>query len=126
MRLRDRRALIVSAVLMAAYLDLGIGLTVFVSGELAGIPFPRLDPFLLALVKFNGAVLLWRLALRAYFTGSIYGWREGLRAVPRAIVSNLVGIAATLRGLYRYFQMLAKRQIEWDKTSHKFSGGAPS
>lgn len=124
MRLRDRRALIVSAVLLTAYVDLAIGLTIFATGEVAGVPFPKLDPALLALVEFNGAVLVWRLALRGYFTGRIYGWREGLRAVPRALVSNAVGITATIWGLYRYAQMLAKRQVEWDKTSHKFAEGA--
>ena len=34
------------------------------------------------------ALLGWRLAIRAGFTAAAHGWREGLRAVPRAAIGN--------------------------------------
>jgi len=127
MRMRDRRAPLSVLVLAAAYLALiGWGL----SGAIdlaAGRPIGSL-PLPTALVAFNLALLLWRLALRALFTGAAYGVGEALWSVPRAFVSNFIALLAARRALARYLAMLAGRPTIWEKTAHVFSdlagGGA--
>lgn len=58
--------------------------------------------------------------MRAVFTGRVYGFREGLRAVPRAIVANLINALAASRAVSRYRQALISGEaLRWDKTEHR-------
>lgn len=119
MRLRDRRAPIAVIILAAAYVAiLASGVSV-VSHWLVGTPPPSLavPP---ALLLVNGLVLFWRLAVRAGFTGSVYGWKEAMWSLPRAVVGNLIAVLAASRALVRYVAMLRGRPLHWDKTAHVF------
>jgi adsorption protein B len=69
------------------------------------------------LLWINLWLLLWRIAMRALFTGSAYGWREGVRSVPRLVVGNMIAICAAARALVIY---LGRSPPAWDKTRHTF------
>ena len=86
--------------------------------EALGAPIhARLDPRLVTLLTINGWLLAWRVVMRAYFTGSAYGWRQGLISVPRLIVGNIVAMLAAGRAVSLHLGGGAKR---WDKTRHVF------
>ena len=69
------------------------------------------------LLTVNGWLLAWRVAMRAFFTGSAYGWRQALLSVPRLLVGNIIAMLAAARALSLHFGGGAKR---WDKTQHVF------
>lgn len=120
MRMRDRRALVAVLVLLAAYLALVAGAVSVAghallggSGKLGGVA-PRW------LLIANALLLLWRLALRASFTGAAYGPAEALRSVPRMVVGNIIAMLAARRALVQYWRLLRGAALRWDKTAHMF------
>jgi len=70
-------------------------------------------------------MMVWRLATRAMFTGRIYGWREGLLAIPRSFVANLIAMLAARRALVLYGKMLIDGVPRWEKTAHIFPDSVP-
>ncbi|MEA1072503.1 hypothetical protein [Sphingomonas sp. LY160] len=76
-----------------------------------------------ALMTINAALLGWRLLMRAAFTTSAYGLAQGLRAVPRTIVANLIAVLAAKRALDLHIGGGPKR---WDKTHHIFPASVPA
>lgn len=124
MRLRDRRGVVAAVILCAAYAAALLFGLLQVIAIFTGVPFPAFGPLLVVMIQLNTLMLLWRLACRGFFVTRIYGWREGLRSVPRSIVANIVSIAAARRAVFRYLSMLRLGRVEWDKTSHKFPEGA--
>src|SRR3546814_4916788 len=79
-----------------------------------------------ALLIVNAAMLGWRLTMRFAFTASVYGPAEGLRAIPRAMVANVIAILACFRALNRAVRSLGGQQHPvWDKTSHHFPAVLP-
>lgn len=120
MRLRDRRAPLAVVALALAYAALvGTGVSTLAHGWRRTVPSPW-SPGLRWLLTANALLLAWRLAMRAFATGAVYGWVEGLRAVPRAVVGNIVAMLAARRALVRYVAMLAGAPARWDKTAHRF------
>lgn len=90
-----------------------------------GPPAPA-GSILAALLWINALALGWRLGLRGGLPAGAHGWREGVRAVPRVIVGNLINAAAAVRALRRYHRIVTGRaQPVWDKTAHKFPGVLP-
>jgi adsorption protein B len=121
MRLRDRRALLAAIILAAAYaalllsiVSLALGRPVFVA------------PWLALLLAANGALLLWRLAMRFTMVARVYGWREGLRALPRVFVGNIIAMMAARRAVVRYAGLARSGPIAWDKTGHIFPDALPA
>ena len=124
MRMRDRRGPLAVIVLFAAWLALvSWGLTL-PAHWLAGEPWPVVDPMLAMLLTINAWLLLWRLAMRAWFTGTQYGLREALRSIPRVLVSNGVALLAMRLALDRYVASLRGAPARWDKTAHRFPAGS--
>ncbi|WP_374129572.1 glycosyl transferase family protein [Sphingomonas sp. 28-62-20] len=122
MRMRDRRAPIAVVVLAAAYLALvASALSLLLHGLTGTVPQGPLAPPLL--LGVNAALLGWRLAMRALFTGAAYGAREALWSLPRAIAGNLIAMLAARRALSRYLAMLGGAAPVWDKTAHMFPAG---
>lgn len=120
MRLRDRRALLAAIILVAAYLGLLLGAGVRMA-EIGGLTASRpIPPAVAMLLGINGALLLWRLAVRALFVHRAYGLREALRSVPRAIVANIIAILAARRALFIYLRLWGGAALQWDKTTHRF------
>src|SRR3546814_12416759 len=98
---RDRRAPLAAVVILAAYAAMlltGIGW----AGQMSlGWPEVRLGETLRLLLGFDTALLVWRLGMRSYFTTRCYGWRQGLLALPRAFVANIIAMFAARREIGR-------------------------
>lgn len=119
MRVRDRRGPLVALVLAVAYL-LVLMWPVTMIGASYGLLVPVPPGALLqGLLVFNIASLLWRLAIRALHSGREYGLAEGLRAVVRFPVGNIIAIIATRRALAAYLRVLAGQRLEWEHTIHR-------
>ena len=91
--------------------------------RLAGLfgvgPSWQFDPLVKLLVAANFASSLWRVAARIMFTTREYGLAEGLRALPRIVVANVIAIIAGRRALFAYVRSLGGASPQWDKTSHR-------
>lgn len=118
MALRDRRGPLTALVLAAAYALLALD-AILVFAQLAdlapGIPLTPAHRLLLA-VGLVG--LAWRALFRLLFVGREYGSGEGLRAVLRIPVANVIAIMAGRRAMLGYIRSLAGQPVAWDKTEH--------
>lgn len=126
MRLHDRRALIGAVVLLAGYAALVLTIGLWASHLLLGTDFSKTTPLLGLLLSISGAILLWRLAVRCAFVTYAYGWREGLRSIPRAVIGNVIAIMAARRALWLYLRMRHDGVVRWDKTAHAFPDVMPA
>ncbi|TPG14189.1 glycosyl transferase family protein [Sphingomonas koreensis] len=120
MRMRDRRAPLAVLVLAVAYIALIAWGASALLNLLAGGPALELSPAARLLLRINAGFFVWRLAMRAAFTGDAYGWREALLSLPRALIGNIIALMAARRALPRYLAMLAGAAPHWDKTAHHF------
>ncbi|MDP8995165.1 MAG: hypothetical protein M3N07_09335 [Pseudomonadota bacterium] len=122
MRMRDRQSLLAALILAAGYAAFLLW-SLRTAGTFAGaVPPMRIHPTLQALMAVNGGLLLWRLGMRFGFAAGAYGWREGLRAVPRAVVGNVIAMLAARQAVVRF----ARRRWSWDKTAHAFPQQLPA
>lgn len=126
MRLRDRGAALSALVLFAAYLGCLGWAAIWLVTLLGGPPVPAVPPLLARLLAFTSLLMLWRLAVRAWFVGRAYGWRQALLSVPRTFVANLIAILAARRALSAYIRLLRGAPLTWDKTQHRFPDPASS
>lgn len=118
MRARDRRGPFAALVLLIGYTLLALTLVLAVAAAAGGVPPVELTPAARLLLAVNFAFFLWRAGLRFGFTAQTYGWKEGLRAVARIPVTNVVSIMAGRRAMAAYAGTLLGRAIVWDKTPH--------
>ncbi|WP_181160067.1 glycosyl transferase family protein [Sandaracinobacter neustonicus] len=126
---RDRKGLFTAAIAMLGYavavlVLLQLALRAWVSAR-AGVPLPPLivdaHSILPGFLMLNAVLLGWRLVMRAGFTGAAYGWREGLFAMPRAVLANAINFLAAIKAVTRYRQALGSgAPPEWGKTEHRF------
>lgn len=118
MRIRDRRGPLVALVLLCAYaLILLTG--VLRLGEAAGIYLPsRLPPLIYWILIFTTFAFLWRAFIRFVLVGREYGWGEGVAAVIRIPVANVIAIISARRAIMRYIADLRGKGKVWDKTEH--------
>lgn len=118
MAMRDRRGPLTALVLAVVYLLLLVdGLLLALSS--AGIA--RDQPISPALASMLGICLvgfLWRTGMRFLFTAREYGLSEGLRAIGRIPVANIITIIAGRKALAAYYRSLRTGRIVWDKTAH--------
>jgi bacteriophage N4 adsorption protein B len=126
MRLHDRRALIGAVVLLAGYTALVLTAGLWASHFMLATRLPSSSPTLDLLLSLSGLILLWRLAVRCAFVTYAYGWREGLRAIPRAVIGNVIAIMAARRALSLYLRMRHDGVVRWDKTAHAFPDAMPA
>jgi adsorption protein B len=124
MMLRDRKALFTAPLAIIGYaVAVLVALDMLLRRDvsLAAAMPPLIGPGLAALLWFNAALLVWRLVLRAGFTGHSHGWAEGLRAIPRTLASNIINAAAAWRAMLRYHAIVnGQARLGWDKTDHRF------
>lgn len=120
MRMRDRRGPLAVLVLAAAYLALAIWGVSWIIHAVADIPGLAQGAGTRLLLKINGVLLVWRMTMRALHTAAAYGWQEGLRSIPRAVVANYISLLAVRRALWRYVGVLRGAKLHWDKTEHVF------
>lgn len=116
MRMRDRRAPFAALLLLASYTALLLTALLQIMSADSG----AIDATLWRLLLLNGGLLLWRLIVRAMCVARHYGWREGLWAIPRMVISNIIAMMAARRAMSAYVGMLRTGQVHWDKTEHSF------
>ena len=121
MRMRDRRGPLAALLLVAAYLAALLWSQLWLAKALGAPVQLRLDPTLATLLWINFWLLAWRMLMRAAFTSSAYGWKEGLLSLPRMLVGNLIAVLAAFRAISIH---LAGRPPRWDKTQHIFPAEA--
>lgn len=118
MRLRDRRGPLAALVLLAGYLLFFLAGTLMLL-DLFGIErAASMTPLLWTLLSLNLAALIWRAAMRFAFTARDYGVGEGIRAVLRMPLANIIAIMAARRALVAYGKTLLGQRVVWDKTAH--------
>ena len=117
MRLRDRRGPLAAMLLLAGYLAALLWAQVALASALGAPISVPVSPLLATLLFVNGWLLAWRLLIRFCFTTAAYGWVEGLRAIPRTVVANIIAVLAARRALLIHSAGGPKR---WDKTHHIF------
>ena len=121
MRLRDRRGPLAALLLLAAYLAALLWSQIWLAKALGAPVAVRLDPTLVTLLTINAWLLAWRVLMRAAFTTSAYGWRQGLLSVPRLVVGNVIAVLAAFRAVSIH---AGGRTPRWDKTHHIFPAEA--
>ena len=119
MQLRDRRGPLAAILLVVAYLLVCLVAVGLILEQLGLVEPPPTTPLLSVLFWINFVGLAGRFAARACFTAREYGWRQGLLAIPRTLVSNIVSIMAGRRALAAYVGTLRGAPIVWDKTEHR-------
>jgi bacteriophage N4 adsorption protein B len=120
MRVRDRRTVFSSLIMMTAYAGLLIGLGWQFTAPLHGHDFPTLGPVITQLWAINFVLLIWRAAVRAFCVSRNYALTEAMRAIPRMLVSSFIAIASSRRALVAYIAFLRHKTLTWDKTDHVF------
>ena len=119
MRLRDRRGPFAALVLLAAYSLFALATLGWVA-SLMGYGAPvELGPWLKLLLAANLFAFAWRALFRFGFTAREYGIAEGVMAVIRIPVANIIAIMAGRRALSAYARTLAGQTIVWEKTPHQ-------
>lgn len=118
MALRDRRGPLTALVLFAAYLLLVVDMVLLLAREAGNQAGQPLSPALKAMMALSLAGFLWRAGMRFAFTAREYGAVEGLRAVARIPIGNIIAIMAGRRALVAYLRSLAGQRVVWDKTAH--------
>ena len=118
MRLRDRRGPFSALVLACAYLFLLLWSVSMVLAAFGRAPVWEPSATLEFLLWLNVASFIWRGISRFAFTAREYGAVEGLRAVLRIPVGNVIAIMAGRRALFAYMRTLAGGELRWDKTAH--------
>lgn len=119
MALRDRRGPLAALVLFVAYVlvVLNAGLDVAVMAKLVS---PAANaPELRMLMALCLAGLVWRVLFRFAFTAREYGFAEGLRAVLRIPIANIIAIISGRRAFIAYLKTLSGGAVRWDKTVHR-------
>ena len=126
MLLRDRKGLLMALLGLAGYALLGLIAMDAALRSLLPVAarLPPLAPSgspLAYLLLANLALFGWRLVLRAGFSAHANGWQEGLRAIPRTLIGNIINATAAVAAIRRYRIMLASSGPPvWDKTLHRF------
>ena len=118
MMLRDRKGPLAAGLLALGYLLVATTTIGHALAHFSILPPMELTPVLKALLLFNLAGLVWRCLLRAIFTGREFGWQQGLLAIPRVVVSNIVAIMSGRRAVAAYLASLRGAPVVWDKTDH--------
>jgi adsorption protein B len=126
MRLRDRQSLLAALILCAAYAALLMAAPLATLAALADHPVELVTPALSLMMTIATLLLIWRLAMRFGFVTRAYGWREGLRSIPRVLVGNAVAMLAARRALGRYRTARRTGAAAWGKTVHIFPSQLPA
>jgi len=126
MRMRDRQSVLAALILLAAYAGLVLWTALLLVALAGGPPIHPIPPMLGLLMAINGGLLAWRLAMRFGFVARSYGWREGLRAIPRVVIGNAIAMLAARRALVLYVRFRRTGAAAWDKTAHVFPHELPA
>ena len=118
MRARDRRGPLTALVLLLGYTLLVLTLMISMAASFGlGEPL-ELSPLLVWLLLANLGFFIWRAMWRFAFTARNYGIAEGVFAVFRIPLTNIVAIMAGRRAVSAYTRTLLGEAATWDKTPH--------
>ncbi|WP_298336847.1 glycosyl transferase family protein [uncultured Erythrobacter sp.] len=126
MRARDRRGPLTALLLALAYLLLILSLIVSIAGSFGASSSVVIPPIMLGLVIANLCFLGWRIGWRFLFTARNYGIAEGVFAVIRLPMTNIIAIMAGRRAIFAYLRTFFSRRVVWDKTAHSRHPAKPS
>jgi len=118
MRIRDRRGPLVALVLAAAYLLVAVTGLLLLADAMGWYPASKLPTLVYWVLIATTAAFVWRVAVRFVLVGREYGWADGLGAVLRIPVGNVIAIVATRRAVARYAATLFGKPARWEKTEH--------
>ncbi len=118
MRLRDRRSPLTALVLLTGYVLLGLSAVGFAASYLGAGDTLALTPFVQGLLLVNFGAFVWRAVMRFAFTAREFGVGEGLLAIVRIPITNVIAIMAGRRALTAYVRTLYGQAITWEKTPH--------
>ena len=122
MRMRDRRGPLAALVIFAGYLAAFLWSQMWLAHVL-GAPRPAApSPALYTLLTINAWLLGWSVLMRVGFTTAAYGLGQGLSAIPRLVVGNLIALLAARRA---FFIHATGGPRQWDKTRHIFPSELP-
>jgi adsorption protein B len=119
MTLRDRRGPLTALVLAAAYGLLVLKAVLAPARVFGWVGAEAISPELRAMLAVSFAAFVWRAGWRFAFTAREYGLAEGLRAILRIPVANVITIVAGRRALVAYVRSLRGAEIGWEKTHHR-------
>ncbi|GMM93358.1 glycosyl transferase family protein [Qipengyuania sp. MTN3-11] len=119
MQMRDRRGPLAAMLLGLAYVLVILSGAQIALAAIGIVPSIRLSPLLETVLFLNLAALAWRALMRSCFTARDFGWREGLFAIPRTLVSNVIAIIAGRRAIAAYLRTLMGEPVRWEKTEHR-------
>lgn len=118
MRARDRRGPLTALTLALGYVLLLLTLITSIAAAF-GVNEPiALTPLMFGLIMANLGFFAWRVAWRFLFTARNYGIAEGVFAVLRLPVTNIIAIMAGRRAVFAYWRTFFGKGIVWDKTAH--------
>lgn len=117
---RDRRAVIAAGAVLTGYSALLLGLVAAMMLHFAGRPQHHFGPVMVSLAMLNLGLLVWRLAMRGWFASRHYGLAQGLMAMTRQPVSNIILVMTAWRAMWMHWRGLNGQAIVWDKTDHQF------
>jgi len=120
MRVRDRQSVLAALLLLAGYVSFGFWGLLKVPQLLTDWAPEALSAVLETVLLLNLAMLAWRLVLRFGFVTHAYGWREGLRSIPRVAVGNWIAMLAAWKAVSGYRNVRKGAPARWDKTAHRF------
>lgn len=118
MRVRDRRGPLTAVVLLAAYVVVATWAITATAQQLGLFEAHPFTPLMEAIVAAALAGFIWRGLVRCVFTAILYGPIEGLRAVIRMPIANIITIIAARRALTAYVRTLGGGKPIWEKTHH--------
>ncbi|MHA7819274.1 MAG: glycosyl transferase family protein [Erythrobacter sp.] len=126
MRARDRRGPLTALLLLLGYTLLVLTLAISMAASLGLSEGIELSPLLVTLLYANLGFFVWRAAWRFAFTARNYGIAEGLFAVFRIPLTNVIAIMAGRRAVSAYARTLLGEAIYWDKTPHSRHPARPA
>ena len=118
MALRDRRGPLVALVLFIAYVLVVLRLIIALAVGAEIVPGVAIPPEVIVITALCLVGLLWRVLFRFVFTAREYGLAEGVRAVLRIPLANIIAIIAGRRALGAYLASLSSNTVRWEKTVH--------
>ncbi|WP_369821515.1 glycosyl transferase family protein [Novosphingobium sp. CF614] len=118
MATRDRRGPLTAIVLACGYALIVIEGVLAMAWFAGARPQMAISPVLRTMLALCFCSFVWRMLVRFAFTAREYGLGEGLRALPRIPVANVIAIIAGRRALAAYLRSLRGATVSWEKTRH--------
>ncbi|MBU0676996.1 MAG: glycosyl transferase family protein [Verrucomicrobia bacterium] len=120
---RDRKSILTNLIVMLGYFAVLFWTATWginkATGEAKFPPLIEADEVFFYCMWIVVALLLWRFFNRVLSTWRLYGPLDGIMAIPRFFVGNVVNFFATVQAIQRYISSRRSGTVpEWGKTDH--------